>query len=132
MWHTQVFRRLLNYSQTILCIGTGWIYTLLKWPFRAGTRKEMTSGKDHEFQGIVGEGNMMYFLGEPEIVPFNFWGERLVLESGLTIPEVRNWLELPLSLRQEVGGMLSESTHHTHKHWWTAVVSFHGRSGCLE
>lgn len=92
----------------------------------------MTSGKDHEFQGIVGEGNMMYFLGEPEIVPFNFWGERLVLESGLTIPEVRNWLELPLSLRQEVGGMLSESTHHTHKHWWTAVVSFHGRSGCLE
>ena len=55
---------------------------------------------------------MMHFLGEHDIVPFSFV-ERAA-DSGVCL-EVRNWVELLPSVRQEGRGVLPEPKGHTQR-----------------
>lgn len=106
MWHTNIPRYLLNSNKNIMCTGTGWIYTLLKWTDWGRDKWERweRSWQMEEFINsriVSGEGNRIQCLKEPGIVFFNLWEEQLVLDSNLKTSKVRSWLELLFFDKQE-------------------------------
>lgn len=70
---------------------------------------------------------MMHFLGEHDVVPFSFV-ERAA-DSGVWL-EVRNWVELLPSVRQEGRDVLPEPEGRTHKIWWIRGGEFPWE-GCM-